>query len=133
MTRRLAILDDNQLALEERLAALRLVLPAAIAARACAAMVIGSVADGRARDASDIDLVVVLDTGLPRRADYAWWDEAVAPALPAFAGDRFPVHPVLIGRSALHTTEPNLRRALANGIPLWDPEGIFHDQPPPRA
>jgi predicted nucleotidyltransferase len=55
MGRRYAILDDNQQLLERRLAALKAQLPPRIAARACAALVIGSVAEGRARDDSDVD------------------------------------------------------------------------------
>jgi predicted nucleotidyltransferase len=60
MGRRLAILDDNDERLGRRLAVLQTLLPPLIEDRACAAMVIGSVAEGRARDASDIDVVVVL-------------------------------------------------------------------------
>ena len=130
--RRYAILDDNDRLLEQRLDALRRILPPSIADRICGAMVIGSVAEGRARDASDIDLLLVLRNGTPRRADYAWWDAAVAPRLASDDG-RFPVSPLLVGRSALTTVEPNLRRALQSGIPLWDPEGLFDDQPESRA
>jgi predicted nucleotidyltransferase len=54
MRRRLAILDDNDERLGRRLAALRRLLPPLISDRACTATVIGSVAEGRARDASDI-------------------------------------------------------------------------------
>ena len=132
MSRRYAILDDNDRLLEQRLEVLRRVLPASVADRICAAMVIGSVAEGRAHDASDIDLLLVLRSGTPRRSDYAWWDTEVAPR---FASDdgRFPVSPLLVGRSALTTAEPNLRRALQSGIPLWDPERLFDDQPESRA
>lgn len=133
MSRRYAILDDNQQLLEGRLVDLQRRLPALVRERVCAAMVIGSVADGRARDGSDIDLVCVLDRGDPRRADYRWWDEEVQPRLGTHAGERFPVQPVIIARRSLATAEPHLRRALARGIPLWDPEGLFHDQPEPRA
>ena len=125
MSRRYAILDDNQKWLEARLETLRRELPGRIAARACAAMLIGSVAAGRAGDESDIDVVIVLRDGTPTRADYRWWDEEVAPR---FAAGRFPVQPVIIGRASLATTEPNLRRAIDRGIPLWDPEGCFDDQ-----
>jgi len=129
--RRYAILDDNQRLLEERLALLRRELPALVARRVCAAMVIGSVAEGQARDASDIDLVLVLAEGDPRRADYDWWDTEVRPMLP---GDkRFPVQPVFISRASVRTTEPQLRRALDGGLRLWDPEDVFHDQPEARA
>jgi hypothetical protein len=128
--RRYAILDDNQRELETRLAMLRQTLPGLIAARACAAMVIGSVAEGRAGDASDIDVVVVLREGVPARADYRWWDGEVAPRL---AAARFPVQPLVIGRASLGTAEPHLRRALDGGIPLWDPEGCFDDERAARA
>lgn len=129
-TRRYAILDDNQRELEARLATLRHALPALVAARFCAAMVIGSVAEGRAGDESDIDVVVVLREGIPSRADYRWWDDEVAPRL---AAGRFPVQPVIIGRASLATAEPHLREALDRGIPLWDPEGCFDDQRTARA
>jgi hypothetical protein len=128
--RRYAILDDNQRDLEGRLEALRRALPGLISRRACAAMVIGSVADGTAGDASDIDVVVVLREGAPTRADYRWWDDEVAPHLP---GGRFPVQPVIIARASVRTAEPHLRRALATGVPLWDPEECFHDQRASRA
>jgi hypothetical protein len=128
---RYAILDDNQCALEERLARLRAVLPGMIGGRVAAAMVIGSVAAGEARDGSDIDLVLVLGAGAPCRADYTWWEAEVRPHLPAAKG--FPVEPLFIGRGALTTTEPHLREALRTGIPLWDPEGLFGDQSAARA
>ena len=51
MNRRLAILDDNHERLTRRLASLRRLLPPLIIDRACAAMVIGSIANGTARDA----------------------------------------------------------------------------------
>ena len=127
--RRHAILDDNQRILEERLDDLRRVVPELVAGRMCAAMVIGSVAEGRARDESDIDLVLVLRHGTPERADYEWWETAVRPRL---GEGRFPVQPVIVGRDALGTTEPNLRRALDIGMVVWDPEGLFHDQPEAR-
>ena len=132
VTRRLAILDDNQRLLEERLAELRATLPRLVSERMSAAMVIGSVAEGRARDASDLDLLVVLRHGLPRRSDYSWWDESVAPRL-GVDEFRFPVQPVIVGRSALTTADPQLARALHQGIVVWDPEGLFHDQPRPGA
>lgn len=128
--RRYAILDDNQRELEIRLATLRQTLPGFIASRACAAMVIGSVAEGRAGDESDIDVVVVLREGVPSRADYRWWDADVAPRL---AAGSFPVQPVIISRTSLGTAEPHLRRALDGGIPLWDPEGCFDDKRAARA
>jgi hypothetical protein len=40
---------------------------------------------------------------------------------------------VFVGRSALHSSEAHLRSAMAHGIPLWDPEGVFDDQPRSRA
>jgi predicted nucleotidyltransferase len=129
MRRRLAILDDNDEWLGQRLATLRTLLPPLIADRACAAMVIGSVAEGRARDASDIDVVVVLRAGEPRRADYRWWDAQVTPGLDEPANRRFPVQPVIIARASLATDEPHLRAALRSGIPLWDPEHLFDDKP----
>lgn len=124
--RRYAILDDNQGFLSERLETLRRVLPELVTQRICAAMVIGSVADGCARDESDLDLLVVLKRGTPRRADYEWWDREVRPRL----GERrrFPVEPVIVGLSALASDEPHLRRALHEGIVIWDPGGVFHDQ-----
>jgi len=130
MPRRYAILDDNQGELEARLEMLRHELPGLIAERACAAMVIGSIAEGRARDESDIDVVIVLRDRLPTRADYRWWDKEVAPLL---ATRRFPVQPLVIARASLATTEPHLRRALDSGIALWDPEGCFHDERSSRA
>jgi len=133
MHRRYAILDDNQQLLEERIARLRRLLPALIADRACAVALIGSVAEGRARDGSDIDLLLVLRAGGPRRTDYTWWDTVVAPEIEhAGTTRRFPVQPVIVGRAALATTEPHLRRALACALPLWDPEGLVHDQPEAR-
>jgi predicted nucleotidyltransferase len=123
VTIRYAILDDNQRLLEQRLEQLRAELPALVSGRACAVMVIGSVAEGCARDQSDLDLLVVLSDGTPRRSDYEWWDREVAPHLLAL--ERFPVQPVIVGRSALVTTEPHLRQALRRGIRLWDPERIF--------
>ena len=129
MARRHAILDDNDERLARRLDALRQCVPSLIGSRACAAMVIGSVAEGRARDGSDIDLVVVLREGEPRRGDYRWWDVLVAPGLDEPADGRFPVQPLIIARASLATDEPHLHEALATGIPLWDPERLFHDQP----
>jgi len=124
--RRYAILDDNQQLLEERLAELGRDLPSAIASRVCAACVIGSVAEGRARDASDIDVILVLREGSPTRSDYTWWDTEVAPAV--IRSGRFPIQPVFIARTSLATDEPNLQRALTQGFPLWDPEGVFRGQ-----
>lgn len=129
MNRRLAILDDNHERLTQRLAALRRLLPPLINSRACAALVIGSVAEGRARDASDIDVVVVLRAGEPRRGDYHWWDTHVVPGLDDPADGRFPVQPVIIARASLATDEPHLRAALASSIPLWDPEHLVDDEP----
>lgn len=131
MARRLAILEDNQALLERRLAWLREILPALVAPRVCAAMVIGSVAEGRARDASDIDLLLVLAQGTPRRRDYAWWDEEVARALDRH--ENFPVHPLFVGREALRTSEPHLAAAIRGGLRLWDPAKVFDDQSEPRA
>jgi predicted nucleotidyltransferase len=131
MSRRYAILDDNDRLLRERIDRLRGLLPPLIASRACAAMVIGSVAEGRARDESDCDVLLVLAHGVPRRSDYDWWDGEVVPRLAPGLSDRFPLQPVVIGRHSLTTSEAHLRRAIANGIPLWDPEGLFHDQPEP--
>ena len=111
MLRRYAILEDNDKLLEKRLEELRRTLPALISERIRAAAVIGSVAEGRARDGSDIDLLLILRAGTPTRGDYAWWDRAVASRL-ACTHIRFPVQPVLVGKTALATTEPNLRRAL---------------------
>lgn len=132
MTRRLAILDDNQRVLEERLVALHATLPRLVGERVSAAMVIGSVADGRARDTSDVDLLLVLRHGLPRRSDYTWWDETVAPRL-GMDEARFPIQPVIVGRAALARAEPHLAAALRHGIVVWDPEGLFDDQPRPGA
>ncbi len=129
MNRRLAILDDNHERLRERLAALRGLLPPLIDSRACAAIVIGSVAEGRARDASDIDVVVVLKVGEPRRGDYRWWVADVLPGLAEPLDGRFPVQPVIIARASLATDEPHLRAALASGISLWDPEHLVGDEP----
>jgi len=131
MSGRLAILDDNQLILESRLRQLATTLPPLVEDRVRAAMVIGSVAAGRARDTSDIDLVLLLRSGQPVRADYHWWEREVAPAL--VVDDRFPVQPLFVASTALLTREPNLHAALAAGIHLWDPEGLFDDQPESRA
>lgn len=126
-----ALLADNDARIGARLERLRQRLPAVLPPKVCAAMVIGSVALGRARDASDIDLLLVLREGSPRRSDYAWWDEAVAPTLD-LADAPFPVQPLFVSRASLHTEEPQLRAALQSGRPLWDPEGCFHDQPEAR-
>jgi hypothetical protein len=126
-----AILDDNDALLAQRLTDLRDRLPDMIASRACAAVVIGSVAEGCARDASDLDLLLVLREGSPCRADYRWWDAAVEPQIGATA--RFPVAPLFVGRSALGTGEPKLRSALDRALVLWDPEGLFDDQSHARA
>ena len=131
MPRRYAILQDNDELLEKRLEELRRELPALISERICAAAVIGSVAEGRARDGSDIDLLLILRAGTPTRGDYVWWDRVVASRL-AWARARFPLQPVLVGKTALATTEPNLRRALRSKLVLWDPEGLFDDQPEAR-
>lgn len=133
MSRRFALLDDNQRLIEERLLALTRDLPGLVAEQICAAMVIGSVAAGAARDESDIDLILVRRTGEPKRADYDWWDAEVAPGLGPSRGVRFPVQPIVISRQALATSEPNLRHALRSGIVLWDPEGLFRDQSEARA
>ena len=125
MVRRLALLDDNQEILERRLSVLGTTLPPLVEARICAIAVIGSVAEGRARDDSDLDLLLVLHEGSPRRADYAWWDERVEPRLPDASGVRFPLQPVIVGRDSLATSEPNLRAALESALPLWDPEGVL--------
>jgi len=131
VARKLAILDDNQRTLEARLRHLACVLPPLVEERVRAARVIGSVAAGRARDTSDIDVVLLLRAGQPVRGDYHWWEREVAPAL--VVDERFPVQPLFVGLSALLTTEPNLQVALATGIALWDPEGLFDDQPESRA
>jgi hypothetical protein len=128
MGRRYAILDDNQRLLEQRIVVLRELLPSLIAGRACAAMVIGSVAEGRARDESDLDLLLVLCEGSPRRSDYDWWDREVLPHLAPIANGRFTIQPVIVGRASLATTEPHLRRAMATGIVLWDPRSLFDDE-----
>ena len=129
MARRYAILDDNQRLLERRIEELKGLLPGLIASRMCAAMVIGSVAEGRARDESDLDLLLVLRQGAPRRSDYGWWDREVLPRLGALADRRFSVQPVIIGRDSLATKEPHLRRAMKTGVVLWDPGGLFDDEP----
>jgi HEPN domain-containing protein len=113
IARRLAILPDNQRLLEGRLASLQAALADLMGSRVCAAMVIGSVAEGRAHDRSDIDLLLVLDEGGPRRRDYAWWDREVAARL---EGDRFPVEPLFVARSALRTREPHLAGAIRRGL-----------------
>jgi predicted nucleotidyltransferase len=133
MHRRYAILDDNQRLLERRIEDLRRVLPDALAGKCCAAMIIGSASEGRARDASDLDLLVVLADGGPRRSDYDWWEREISPRLPSARDGRFPVQPIVIGQSALATTEPNLRRAMRRGLAVWDPEGLFGDEPEARA
>ena len=74
-------------------------------------------------------MVVVLSAGEPRRADYRWWDAHVASGLDEPADGRFPIQPVIIARASLATDEPHLRTALANGIPLWDPEHLVDDEP----
>ena len=130
MTRRLAVLDDNQRVLERRLEDLRAALPDLVANRVCAAAVIGSVAEGRARDGSDIDLVLVLRTGAPMRSDYRWWDDSIAAVL---SEEPFPLQPVFVSRGSVRTEEPRLRRAIANAIPIWDSEDLFDDQSRPGA
>lgn len=128
---RFAILDDNDRMLAERLDSLAAVLPALLPPRIAAAVVIGSVAEGRAGDESDIDVVLVLADEEPRRAHYRWWEAEIAPHLPR--GTRFPVQPIFIGRGSVHTSEPTLRAALTLGIRLWDPEGLLDDQSSARA
>ena len=123
MERRYAILEDNQRTLAERLTELHRVIPILVGSRVKAAMIIGSVADGRARDDSDVDLLLVLREGSPLRSDYAWWDEEIAPQLPQ--SRRFPVQPIFVAEQSLATEEPNLRNALHGGLPLWDPEGLL--------
>ncbi|MFM7143834.1 MAG: nucleotidyltransferase domain-containing protein [Alphaproteobacteria bacterium] len=127
MNRRFAILDDNDRLLHARVESLADTLPAAVGERACAAMLVGSVAEGRARDDSDLDVLLVLRSGTPRRADYAWWDERIAPAV-AFGDGRFPVQPLFVSRGSLRTCDESLRHALDAGLPLWDPEGLFGDE-----
>ena len=131
MTRRFAILDDNDRVLAERLDALAAALPMLLRPRVAAAVVIGSVAEGLARDESDVDVVLVLADEEPRRAHYRWWDAEVAPQLPR--EPRFPVQPLFIGRESVHTGEPTLRAGLEHGIRLWDPEGLLDDQSSARA
>ena len=116
--RRYAILDDNDRLLDERLRRLAGALPSLAGTRVVAANVIGSVAEGRARDGSDIDLVLILGEGSPERGDYSWWDRDVEPRL-ASDGGRFPVQPLFVARAALDTREPHLAAALRGGIPLW--------------
>src|SRR5262245_24518067 len=105
MPRRYAILQDNDNLLEKRLEELRRTLPSLISERICAAAVIGSVAEGRARDGSDIDLLLILRAGTPTRGDYTWWDRVVASRLISESA-KFPLQPVLVGKTALATTEP---------------------------
>lgn len=131
MSRRYAILDDNQSELERRLTELERTLPSLVEDRIAAACVIGSVAEGRARDESDVDVVLVLREGEPRRSDYEWWDATIAPKLPRAPG--FPIQPLFIARASLATTEPHLREALIRRLPLWDPERMFDDQSQARA
>ena len=131
MRRRYAILDDNQQALEERLSWLQSALPPLVRDRVAAVMVIGSVAQGRARDLSDIDLVMVLRDERPTREHYRWWDHTVSEQVAS--GARYPIQPLFVARTALDTDEPHLRTALAAGFHLWDPEHIFHDESESRA
>ncbi len=131
MSRRFAILDDNDGTLRARLATLQRQLPPLVTPKVVGAAVIGSVAEGRARDASDIDVLLVLREGGPTRADYRWWDQAVAPRLAH--GPSFPVEPIFVAHASLRTDEPNLRAALRSAYPLWDPENVFDDQSEPRA
>jgi predicted nucleotidyltransferase len=128
MGRRYAILEDNQRLIEQRIVLLKDLLPALISDRVCAAMVIGSVAEGRARDESDLDLLLVLREGTARRSDYDWWDLEVLPGLDSVAQGRFPIQPVIIGRKSLTTREPHLRRAMEVGLVLWDPDHRFDDE-----
>jgi hypothetical protein len=95
-------------------------------------VVIGSVAEGKARAESDLDLLLVLRHGAPCRSDYAWWDRAIAPLLDE-RQQRFPIQPLFIARTSLATTEPHLRRAIDSALVLWDPEGMLDDQPRPGA
>jgi len=121
--RRYAILDDNQRTLADRLAELHRLIPIVVGSRVKATIVIGSVAEGRARDGSDLDLLLVLRDGSPRRSDYDWWDAEIQPRLPR--SNRFPVQPIFVGEHSLATEEPHLRDALARGLSIWDPEGLL--------
>lgn len=120
--RRLALLPDNDRFLRRELARIQKELPPLLRGKVAAALVIGSVAEGQAGDSSDIDILLVLDEGMPRRADYRFWDEQVAPRAGRF---RFPVQPIFIGRGSVRTSEPNLAAAIRRGILLWDQAGLF--------
>ncbi len=132
MEHRFAILDDNDRLLRSRLDALRSDLPGLVGERACAALLVGSVAEGRARDDSDVDVLLVLRSDSPKREHDAWWDRAIAPRLEA-DDRRYPIEPLFVARRSLRTSDPELRHALLVGIPLWDPEGLFGDESRPRA
>lgn len=74
MARRLALLDDNQEILEQRLSVLGTTLPPLVEARVCAIAVIGSVAEGRARDDSDLDLLLVPNLRAALESAVPLWD-----------------------------------------------------------
>lgn len=120
--RRLALLPDNDRFLRMELVKIQEDLPRLLGSKVAAALVIGSVAEGRAGDGSDVDLLLVLDEGMPRRADYRFWDEEVAPHTRRF---RFPIQPIFVARRSVRTSEPNLAAAIRRGILLWDRAGVF--------
>src|SRR5262245_35527210 len=120
--RKLAVLPDNDLLLRRSLARIQKELSAFLEGKVAAGLVIGSVAEGIARDGSDIDLVLILQEGTPRRGHYQFWDRKVASRVAKLP---FPVQPIFLARESLRTTEPNLRAAIRKGIVLWDHAGLF--------
>ncbi len=125
--RKLAILPDNDRVLRGMLLRLRQELPRILGGRVLAAMVIGSVAEGTAGDASDLDLLLFLAKDLPTREHYRYWDRSVARRL---AKCPFPLQPIFVSKDAVQTEEPNLAAAIRKGILLWDRGGLFRRRKP---
>jgi hypothetical protein len=120
--RKLALLPDNDRKLRVALTRAQRRLPQLLGDKVVAGMVIGSVAEGCARDASDVDVVLFLRDGGPRRGHYRWWDRAVVPHLGSWGTC---VQPIFVALSSRRTSEPSLASALRRGILLWDRSRLF--------
>ncbi|MBI4601619.1 MAG: nucleotidyltransferase domain-containing protein [Planctomycetes bacterium] len=120
--RKLALLPDNDCRLREEISRIQRRLPRLLGEKVLAALVIGSVAEGKARDGSDVDVLLFLSEGPPRREHYRYWDRQIAPRMRVCP---FPIQPIFVSRASASTSEPNLAAAIRRGILLWDRGRLF--------
>ena len=119
---KLSLLPDNDRQLRTMLSSIQRRLPRILGKKVLAALVIGSVAEGKAGDRSDLDLLLFLREGPPKREHYRFWDWRVAPH---FKRCPFPIQPIFVSKESVNTSEPNLTSAIRQGILLWDEGRLF--------